>query len=823
MFKTRLLITMLIIIYMSLFPTTSHADRARGAVLFLTIGPGARAAGMGEAFVAVADDPTATYWNPAGLGKFPLSSRWHKFPFPQSGIVSIAAVKTIRSDIDFRKFDLWAATQDSLWVLRRDRWLDHDEYTVDEPDGLPILVILDEFAMIRTYDSTYINRTVIPEFKRINNIKGDTVPQDVTVKIPFKLFVPDRITCLAGGDEVLFVGTENGVYKNSDGVWRKLKGRNSPEGLKILDMSIDSKGNLWAATKEGLFVARGTRWSKYNSSNGLPSSSVTAVCARTPKDVWVATKRGIVHFDGVNWKTTYHYYVTKKPTWEQIASAVTGAKGRDRLVALTSKLKAANGNPESETAPSDVKVPYDLPVVGEVNKIFLDSKGNVWFGTNYGLIRFDGKKFKVFGWRAEIASKETNIKDWISSKWAKQTEGTKEKLYEKIRTFNHLQDDKLEMGETIEYPSSPASGKIIDMTEGFTKGDILVATEYGLLRYYNKLKQFRYVLSGGFEKKFVKKLVSSGGEYWFATPDELTIYSKGKPGVSLMHVKWLPELAPDIYYEYLTGVYYLEDWGTVGGAITFISLGRSEQTNEVGEKLGGFYSYEMAVAASYGAKLAKGLYGGLNFKFIYSALAPRIYVGHEKKSGVGSSFAVDLGLLYETPLRGLTIGANAQHIGPNIHYIDAAQADPLPRTLRVGMAYRIRKSDYHSLIFAADIEKEIIKFKSAENPWALEWHYAVKHLGFEYTYSNFFSIRGGYIIDYDYYPRSEALDKVQQPGYKFNPDDYVAINYFTFGFGLHYGNLVFNFAYIPKVSDPEHRGGEAPLSNIMRLSITANF
>jgi hypothetical protein len=34
---------------------------------FLKIGVGARAAGMGEAYVAVAQDPTAMYWNPAGI------------------------------------------------------------------------------------------------------------------------------------------------------------------------------------------------------------------------------------------------------------------------------------------------------------------------------------------------------------------------------------------------------------------------------------------------------------------------------------------------------------------------------------------------------------------------------------------------------------------------------------------------------------------------------------------------------------------------------------------------------------------------------------
>lgn len=40
---------------------------AQGSAAFLTIAPGARAGGMGEAHVAVADDAYATYWNPAGL------------------------------------------------------------------------------------------------------------------------------------------------------------------------------------------------------------------------------------------------------------------------------------------------------------------------------------------------------------------------------------------------------------------------------------------------------------------------------------------------------------------------------------------------------------------------------------------------------------------------------------------------------------------------------------------------------------------------------------------------------------------------------------
>ncbi len=58
-----------------LVASAAHAQGSLGgqragtsSATFLRIGVGARAVGMGESFVAVANDPSAIFWNPAGLG-----------------------------------------------------------------------------------------------------------------------------------------------------------------------------------------------------------------------------------------------------------------------------------------------------------------------------------------------------------------------------------------------------------------------------------------------------------------------------------------------------------------------------------------------------------------------------------------------------------------------------------------------------------------------------------------------------------------------------------------------------------------------------------
>ncbi|PID30884.1 MAG: hypothetical protein CR982_00775 [Candidatus Cloacimonadota bacterium] len=57
----------IIVTALFLLSAISYSRPSEAGVIFLNIDAGARATGMGNAFVALADDATASYWNPAGL------------------------------------------------------------------------------------------------------------------------------------------------------------------------------------------------------------------------------------------------------------------------------------------------------------------------------------------------------------------------------------------------------------------------------------------------------------------------------------------------------------------------------------------------------------------------------------------------------------------------------------------------------------------------------------------------------------------------------------------------------------------------------------
>ncbi|HEX8384742.1 MAG TPA: PorV/PorQ family protein, partial [Rubricoccaceae bacterium] len=147
--------------------------------------------------------------------------------------------------------------------------------------------------------------------------------------------------------------------------------------------------------------------------------------------------------------------------------------------------------------------------------------------------------------------------------------------------------------------------------------------------------------------------------------------------VTFTHAPWLPALGADLSYEYLAGKYSLGSAGTVGGHLTYFNLGEQQATDERGEPLGTFKSYELSTGVSYGVRVTPNLSVGTGARLIYSNLTGGAIV-EEATTTAGVSVGVDLGVLYRGPELGLgqssrpSFAFSLANVGPGISYTDSS-------------------------------------------------------------------------------------------------------------------------------------------------------
>ncbi len=277
----------------------------------------------------------------------------------------------------------------------------------------------------------------------------------------------------------------------------------------------------------------------------------------------------------------------------------------------------------------------------------------------------------------------------------------------------------------------------------------------------------------------------------------------------IMHSNWLPQLASDLFYDFVAYTHHINGLGTFGASVTYLNLGTQNVTLETGpEVVDHFTSYDFAASGAFGTLIGEHTGVGVNMKIIRSSLAP-FGAGKEKGKGQAWSFGVDLGLLYKTPfLKGLSFGMNLANMGPKISHIDVDQADPQPTNLRVGLAYHIINSQYNKLTYVLDFNKLLVRrykdgtsdpfYKAIFTSWTdqpirEELKQVITHTGLEYWYSNLIGLRVGYWYD-----------------------EVGNVKPFTFGAGLKYSLYRFDFGYIAA-------GEGHPLTDTMRFSLTIGF
>jgi len=295
--------------------------------------------------------------------------------------------------------------------------------------------------------------------------------------------------------------------------------------------------------------------------------------------------------------------------------------------------------------------------------------------------------------------------------------------------------------------------------------------------------------------------------------------------VSITHSNWLPQLTGDLFYDYLAMVYPLgPDLGSLGGHITFLNLGENVRTDQTGQELGRFVSWEMAVGLSYGVPVNEDWSIGTGGRFIYSRLSP-FATAQEEGRGVASGFGVDLAFEYHPQsfilgVPGFEIvdlsnrfrwGTNISNIGPKMTYIDEAQADPLPTKFRTGIAYRVVDDEYYYLDTYVEMAKLLVSNKDKDTRYPVyqaiykSWYQdGVKNelnkanlmLGGEFVYDNYVSLRAGF-----FYEDRRAGNR----------------KFMTYGAGILYSFLNVDFSYISTFEESH------PLAGTVRVTLGMNI
>ncbi|MBN1594911.1 PorV/PorQ family protein [candidate division FCPU426 bacterium] len=217
------------------------------------------------------------------------------------------------------------------------------------------------------------------------------------------------------------------------------------------------------------------------------------------------------------------------------------------------------------------------------------------------------------------------------------------------------------------------------------------------------------------------------GEAYCAMADDVQVLHYNPAGlavipsaeISLMYIHSIL----DIYYGY-AGYAQPAGPGVIAGSILTLQGGDIEINNADGTsdtfKAQQDYVFTVGYALDI-TQFVPGLLLGIAGKAITSTLL-------EEYSA--QAFAGDVGVIYKSPVKGLSFGVAAQNIGTQLTYLE--YGDPLPFTSRIGSAYGMELGEGHYLIGAI----EMVNTKNV-------------HLGLEYELGGIFFARGGYKQGYD--------------------------------------------------------------------------
>jgi hypothetical protein len=363
--KKKIILTCLVL----LFSVSSVRAVGQAAIPTVLLAPGARATGMGEAFVALSDDVDATFYNPGALGLQPLSNAWKTYGQKEGLFFKFLTGK--KKLLFGERASLWGATVDNtLYKFDGSVWLSYEVYFLEQNDNIEKVVkkYMGFNDTLNAEDSLKL-AAAVAEVRTFNEIVS---PEDEELipdfKIPFSIML---------------------------------------KGESIVTIAVDPSNRLWLSTKTALFSYATGRWKRYSEANGLPIAIVKTIFAGT--DVWVGTDSGAAKLSKGEWSI----FRTAEFTGTNEINVIMVDEGDAVWLGTPNGLIRRKG--KSVTIYDSTNGLID----NDVRAFTTDAERNVWAATKHGVARYRlkaWKKFRMDGNEVFSIAADTRDYIWVSTK-----------------------------------------------------------------------------------------------------------------------------------------------------------------------------------------------------------------------------------------------------------------------------------------------------------------------------------------------------------------------------------------------------------------------
>lgn len=799
---------------------------SEGGAIFLLIRPGARASGMGSAFCAIADDATATYFNPAGLAFLAKEDRvhlttadiknWpqlarafqgeeHDFLLDAAEISQAEELAIVLANSPLVAQSDLADPKALLNLLKDGDPADPNIFNLRFSLGRELLDSLsampeDSIGELRKALARRLNRLLNEkDLFQLTALDVGSLPDNVWESLDRAIYTEARLAFTPQDivrPNILARRLKNGQEPAAAYIYKLFSARAKSVLAREAKLPPDSLGRVLAS--ELSRIARTEGLYQKERFQGVPLKPITSQLAalsfkgeelarfnlRLISDLFCSEIE--IRFDRSQLGAEELRLINRRYMERVLGSRLrpqTGRPGTDdqvfRMLALRLEAVAKQILDRTQGL-EDLREDEANSLADGINRAISDKN----------LLSQEEQKGVVY-YRANRHAVENALAAWLEPQAQRKPKSAKAYLSSRIpddvRVLLEAASEGKELAQEEQLKVVAALNALIDapdlyQPEYFPRA-ILSKEARSLAKDFPGLSQEKLLR---FNRLLLESLFS--GEIAKVGAEAKTRYA------TLMHSPWLSEIwgdVGDMYYEFLAYAQPVKDWGVFGGNLIFLSEGKNQHIDENNNVLGEFSSYEFSPTLSYGNRVLPDLGAGLNLKVIHSHLAPFGAPGQQGK-GIATTWAVDLGLLYHTMLKGLSLGVALQNIGPKLVYIDAAQADPLSRNLRLGFAYRILDGRLIKLTTAGDITRTVVEFDPSWSSewWKAQWQETVKHFGLEYVYHGFVQLALRYGLVYD---------RAGRIGTKLNSDEpkFSLGEASTFGGSVGYKNITFDIALEP--------------------------